>query len=78
MCVCSVTILRGLFVPTQLINFAFVPHHLRFFVVGVVSLFWSEFSGYYFHFLGSNREAFQTCIFAIYFSPDLVLTFYGF
>ena len=27
---------RGVFVPTQIINFAVVPHHLRFFVVGVV------------------------------------------
>jgi len=33
----------GVFVPTQLINFAFVPHHLRFFVVGVVSLFWNTY-----------------------------------
>lgn len=33
---------RGVFVPTQIINFAIVPHHLRFLVVSVVSLFWSE------------------------------------
>ena len=29
------------FIPTQVINFAFVPHHLRVLTVGVVSLFWS-------------------------------------
>jgi hypothetical protein len=29
------------FVPTQLVNFALVPPHLRFVFVGVVSLFWS-------------------------------------
>lgn len=34
--------IRAVFVPTQIINFAFVPHHLRFVVVSVVSLFWSE------------------------------------
>ena len=33
----------GVFVPTQLINFALVPPHLRFLVVSVVSLFWSEY-----------------------------------
>lgn len=27
--------------PTQVINFAFVPAHLRFFTIGVVALFWS-------------------------------------
>ena len=31
------------FIPTQLINFAIVPHHLRVLTVGVVSLFWSEY-----------------------------------
>lgn len=37
------TLLRnwGVFIPTQIINFALVPHHLRFVVVSVVSLFWS-------------------------------------
>jgi len=37
------TVLRnwGVFIPTQIINFAFVPPHLRFLVVSVVSLFWS-------------------------------------
>ncbi|KAK0438552.1 hypothetical protein EV421DRAFT_950656 [Armillaria borealis] len=37
------TILRnwGVFIPTQIINFALVPHHMRFVVVSVVSLFWS-------------------------------------
>lgn len=40
------TLLRNwaVFIPTQIINFAIVPHHLRFFVVGVVSLFWSAFT----------------------------------
>jgi protein Mpv17 len=33
----------GVFIPTQIINFALVPHHLRFFVVGVVSLFWNTY-----------------------------------
>ncbi|KAI0080582.1 hypothetical protein K474DRAFT_1657734 [Panus rudis PR-1116 ss-1] len=39
------TLLRnwGVFIPTQVINFAFVPHHLRFVVVGVVSLFWNTY-----------------------------------
>ncbi|KAI0810770.1 hypothetical protein BC629DRAFT_1589528 [Irpex lacteus] len=32
----------GVFIPTQIINFAFVPHHLRVLVVGVVSLFWTN------------------------------------
>ncbi|KAF5374633.1 hypothetical protein D9615_008915 [Tricholomella constricta] len=38
------TIIRnwGVFLPTQIINFALVPHHLRFVVVSVVSLFWTE------------------------------------
>ena len=31
-----------MFIPTQIINFAIVPHHMRFVVVGVVSLFWSK------------------------------------
>ncbi|KIP02680.1 hypothetical protein PHLGIDRAFT_32113 [Phlebiopsis gigantea 11061_1 CR5-6] len=31
------------FVPTQLINFGFVPHHLRVLTVGVVSLFWNTY-----------------------------------
>jgi hypothetical protein len=34
---------RGVFVPTQVINFAIVPGHLRLVVVGVVSVFWSKF-----------------------------------
>ncbi|KAJ8081848.1 Protein required for ethanol metabolism [Marasmius tenuissimus] len=33
----------GVFVPTQIINFALVPHHLRFVVVSVVSLFWNTY-----------------------------------
>lgn len=33
----------GVFIPTQIINFAVVPHHLRFVVVGVVSLFWNTY-----------------------------------
>ncbi|KAK2464908.1 hypothetical protein APHAL10511_002984 [Amanita phalloides] len=33
----------GVFIPTQLINFAFVPHHLRFLVVSVVGLFWNTY-----------------------------------
>ncbi|KAG5636700.1 hypothetical protein H0H81_007129 [Sphagnurus paluster] len=42
------TIIRnwGVFLPTQIINFAFVPHHLRFVVVSVVSLFWSTYLVY--------------------------------
>lgn len=35
---------RGLFIPAQIVNFTFVPSHLRFFFVGIVSLCWSEFS----------------------------------
>ncbi|OBZ74456.1 Protein SYM1 [Grifola frondosa] len=37
------TLLRnwGVFVPTQIVNFGFVPPHLRFVTVGVVSLFWN-------------------------------------
>ncbi|KAG9310771.1 hypothetical protein JVU11DRAFT_8620 [Chiua virens] len=39
------TLIRNwsVFVPTQLINFALVPHHLRFGVVSVVSLFWNTY-----------------------------------
>ncbi|KAF8879119.1 hypothetical protein BD779DRAFT_1612935 [Infundibulicybe gibba] len=39
------TIIRnwGVFLPTQIINFAFVPHHLRLVVVSVVSLFWNTY-----------------------------------
>lgn len=33
----------GVFVPTQIINFAIVPAHLRFLVVSVVSLFWNTY-----------------------------------
>ncbi|KAF8550121.1 hypothetical protein OG21DRAFT_1500010 [Imleria badia] len=33
----------GVFIPTQIINFAIVPHHLRFAVVSVVSLFWNTY-----------------------------------
>ena len=35
---------RGVFIPTQIVNFALVPTHLRFVTVGVVSLFWSTSS----------------------------------
>jgi len=34
---------RAVYIPTQAINFAIVPSHLRFVFVGVVSLFWSTF-----------------------------------
>jgi len=34
---------RVVYIPTQVINFAVVPPHLRFVFVGVVSLFWSTF-----------------------------------
>ncbi|EED79981.1 predicted protein [Postia placenta Mad-698-R] len=39
------TLLRNwcVFVPTQVINFAFVPAHLRFFTIGVVALFWNAY-----------------------------------
>jgi len=39
------TLLRnwGVFIPTQIINFAIVPPHLRFVVVSVVSLFWNTY-----------------------------------
>ncbi|KAG1729961.1 uncharacterized protein EDB91DRAFT_1252840 [Suillus paluster] len=33
----------GVFIPTQIINFAIVPHHLQFVVVSVVSLFWNTY-----------------------------------
>ncbi|KAG5719401.1 Protein SYM1 [Termitomyces sp. T112] len=33
----------GVFLPTQIINFAIVPHHLRFVFVSVVSLFWNTY-----------------------------------
>ena len=32
---------RGVFIPTQIVNFAVVPTHLRFVTIGIVSLFWS-------------------------------------
>jgi len=39
------TLLRnwGVFIPTQIINFSIVPHHLRFLCVSVVSLFWNTY-----------------------------------
>ncbi|KIJ64164.1 hypothetical protein HYDPIDRAFT_132794 [Hydnomerulius pinastri MD-312] len=39
------TLIRNwtVFIPTQIINFAIVPHHLRFVVVSVVSLFWNTY-----------------------------------
>ncbi|KAI0917809.1 hypothetical protein AcV7_007116 [Taiwanofungus camphoratus] len=39
------TLLRNwcVFVPAQAINFAFVPPHMRFFAVGIVSLFWNSY-----------------------------------
>ncbi|KAL7278823.1 hypothetical protein ACG7TL_007840 [Trametes sanguinea] len=33
----------GVFIPTQIVNFAIVPPHLRFVTVGVVSLFWNAY-----------------------------------
>ncbi|KAI0344924.1 hypothetical protein BDW22DRAFT_1353736 [Trametopsis cervina] len=33
----------AVFIPTQLVNFAIVPPHLRVLVVGVVSLFWNTY-----------------------------------
>ncbi|KAH7882591.1 hypothetical protein F5I97DRAFT_277273 [Phlebopus sp. FC_14] len=33
----------GVFIPAQIINFAVVPHHLRFVFVSVVSLFWNTY-----------------------------------
>jgi len=52
------TLLRNwaVFIPTQIVNFAFVPHHLRFFVVGVVSLFWNTYLSY------ANTQAKQALI----------------
>ena len=35
---------RGVFIPTQIFNFAVVPQHLRFVTVSVVALFWSTSS----------------------------------
>ncbi|KAI0747376.1 hypothetical protein C8Q74DRAFT_1372631 [Fomes fomentarius] len=37
------TIIRnwGVFIPTQIVNFALVPHHLHFVTIGVISLFWN-------------------------------------
>jgi len=40
---CSPRNSRVVYIPTQLINFAVIPPHLRFVFVGVVSLFWSAF-----------------------------------
>ncbi|KAL4070068.1 hypothetical protein V8B97DRAFT_1917788 [Scleroderma yunnanense] len=39
------TLIRNwaVFIPTQIVNFALVPHHLRFVVVSVVSLFWNTY-----------------------------------
>ena len=37
-----ISLFRGVYIPTQLINFSIVPPHLRFFTVSVVSLFWSK------------------------------------
>ncbi|CCM03487.1 uncharacterized protein FIBRA_05621 [Fibroporia radiculosa] len=39
------TLLRNwcVFVPTQIINFTFVPPHMRFLTVGVVALFWNSY-----------------------------------
>jgi len=39
------TLLRNwvVYIPTQVINFALVPSHLRFVFVGVVSLFWNTY-----------------------------------
>ncbi|KAF8328746.1 hypothetical protein F5887DRAFT_134622 [Amanita rubescens] len=42
------TLIRNwaVFIPTQIINFALVPHHLRFPVVSVVGLFWNTYLSY--------------------------------
>ncbi|KAI0758688.1 hypothetical protein C8Q74DRAFT_1388179 [Fomes fomentarius] len=32
----------AVFIQTQIVNFALVPHHLRFVTIGVVSLFWTS------------------------------------
>ncbi|KAF8703094.1 hypothetical protein AX14_014206 [Amanita brunnescens Koide BX004] len=39
------TLLRNwaVYIPTQIINFSIVPHHLRFPVVSVVGLFWNTY-----------------------------------
>ncbi|THG97409.1 hypothetical protein EW026_g4577 [Hermanssonia centrifuga] len=39
------TVLRNwaVFGPTQILNFALVPHHMRVVVVGTVSLFWNTY-----------------------------------
>ncbi|EKM57295.1 uncharacterized protein PHACADRAFT_254989 [Phanerochaete carnosa HHB-10118-sp] len=39
------TVMRNwmVFIPTQLVNFGLVPHHLRVLTVGVVSLFWNTY-----------------------------------
>jgi len=39
------TLIRNwaVYIPTQIINFSLVPPHLRFFAVGVVSLFWNTY-----------------------------------
>ncbi|KAF9236544.1 hypothetical protein BU15DRAFT_89078 [Melanogaster broomeanus] len=39
------TLIRNwtVFIPTQILNFAIVPPHLRFVVVSVVSLFWNTY-----------------------------------
>lgn len=31
---------RGVFIPTQIVNFVLVPQHLRFMTISVVSLVW--------------------------------------
>ncbi|PIL26687.1 hypothetical protein GSI_11214 [Ganoderma sinense ZZ0214-1] len=33
----------GVFIPTQIVNFAVVPTHLRFVTIGIVSLFWNAY-----------------------------------
>ncbi|KAI1791454.1 hypothetical protein LXA43DRAFT_1011645 [Ganoderma leucocontextum] len=33
----------GVFIPTQIVNFAVVPAHLRFVTIGIVSLFWNAY-----------------------------------
>ncbi|KAH9939086.1 uncharacterized protein BXZ73DRAFT_44278 [Epithele typhae] len=39
------TIIRnwGVFIPTQIVNFKYVPPHLRFVTIGVVALFWNAY-----------------------------------
>ena len=37
-----ISLFRGVYIPTQLINFSIVSPHLRFFTISVVSLFWSK------------------------------------